>query len=94
MSEALAKEEALTKEQLAGIVEFAKKIEAERGIGALINYKYYSDACACLGPRFGEPFCRCAMRAKLDEYLVTVLREFNPAAGDEALALRVRKAQK
>lgn len=72
----------------------AKQYIAFGGIDALARYKAYTQACGCMGAQDGEPFCPCKMSMKLEEHLLEIMAELNPAMALTLMRKRIVSALK
>jgi hypothetical protein len=64
----------------ACLVQRAEWVIEHNGMDALLTYRHHSGACGCMGPQRGEPHCSCTMDHLLEQHLVTIVNEIDPAA--------------
>lgn len=76
------------------LIRDAKNIVKLAGIKRLIEYKAYASECGCMGARDGDPFCPCRMAFLLEENLLEIINEINPAAALTLMRRRIIKAFK
>lgn len=69
---------------LPELVNLAKTMIENGQSGTLEDYKFYSDACGCMGPSEGEKLCPCEQARALEMNLVEIVAQV-----DEGLAKKI-----
>ena len=65
------------------LVAYARPIAAHRGIDEILEWEHWPHACACGGPRDGDPLCPCAMSAELARHRAEVAAQLMAEQGVE-----------
>ena len=65
-----------TEATITELVEYARPIYEREGIRGILEYETWVNACACMGPRDGDPLCPCRMRHALAQHRDKVALHF------------------